>query len=99
MRKEVTMKIIKIILILAFLISISLGVFGNTSLTTTDITTYDYSNSDWYRNHCYIDKPEPKTLSAWFDNLKLEEKVKIYNDWNKKDYFYTDTSPDFIITW
>ena len=28
---------------------------------------------------------EPKTLDEWFCDLKLTEKIKIYNHWNKKN--------------
>ena len=59
-----------------------------------------YWNGEWYRNNVNNNiKEEPETLLEWFKSLTLDEKVEIYNDWNKVDYDDYLCSPELVVTW
>ena len=78
-------KIFKIILIFLLLVSINFSICGmdNQPLTQGEI-------SDWQKSYGEIGKSqeEPDTLLEWFKDLTLDEKVEIYNHWQKKNTHY-----------
>jgi len=67
----------------------------------TDMTTElpPYWNGEWYRRNVDNElEMEPTTLLEWFKSLTLDEKVEVYNDYNKVDYNgWTDG--ELIVTW
>ena len=70
------MRIFKSILILVLLIGISIGVYGDTGLSSTG-TTY----VSWIGD-------EPKaaeTLLEWFKNRTLDGKIEIYKQWKENE--------------
>lgn len=63
------MKILKIILIIVLLVVMCSISFGTGSITSGDKTIYLYPVEEY------------KTLDEWFYNLKLSEKIEIYNNY------------------
>lgn len=56
-----------------------------------DLMNYDPDYTYWRSYRSYEDKDDdslPDTLLEWFKNLTLDEKVEMYNHWQKKATHY-----------
>jgi len=68
------MKLLKIVLIIALLVVIS----SASSLGTGTITSGD--------NKVTFEETEPNSLNEWFYDLKLSEKIELYNYWKEVNH-------------
>jgi hypothetical protein len=98
------MKFLKIILIIVLFVACSISSLGIGTITSGDKTidladSYGETGDDvtlenrdtYYRlwsDDRHTEYEEYVTLIGWFKSLSLEEKVELYNHWQKKDDNY-----------